>query len=105
VQGKEVLTSCFPRCKGGFTVPEQALAGGCAQDLGKSDGAMAPSPVLVDRCFIAQSADPGWRQFEWVHVYNPYRVKTICIAAFSVMENPTLLLVLLVSATHDSTSL
>jgi hypothetical protein len=58
VQGKEVLTSHSPRCKGGFTVPGRPLAGGCAQDPGKPDGAMAPSPVSVDRCFVAQSADP-----------------------------------------------
>jgi hypothetical protein len=33
-------------------------------------------------------------------VCNPYRVKTICIAAFSIMDNPTLLLLLLDSVTH-----
>jgi hypothetical protein len=58
VQGKEVLTSRSLRHKGGFTVPRRPLAGGCAQDLGKSDGAVAPSPVSVDRCFVAQSIDP-----------------------------------------------
>jgi hypothetical protein len=42
----------------------------------------------------------GWLQFEWVQVYNPCRVKTIRIAAFSIMDNPTLLLLLLVSVTH-----
>jgi hypothetical protein len=34
-------------------------------------------------------------------VYNPRRVKTICIAASSVMDNPTLLLLFLVSDTQD----
>jgi hypothetical protein len=34
-------------------------------------------------------------------VYNPCRVKTIRIAASSVMDNPTLLLLLSVSDTHD----
>jgi hypothetical protein len=34
-------------------------------------------------------------------VYNPCRVKTIRIATSSVMDNPTLLLLLLVSDTHD----
>jgi hypothetical protein len=33
-------------------------------------------------------------------VYNPCRVKTIRIAVSSVMDNPTLLLLLLVSVTH-----
>jgi hypothetical protein len=58
VQGKEVLTSCSSRRKGGFTVPGRPLAGGCVQDPGKLDGVVAPSPVSVDRCLIAQSADP-----------------------------------------------
>jgi hypothetical protein len=34
-------------------------------------------------------------------MYNPCKVKTICIAVSSVMDNPTLLLVLLGSVTHD----
>jgi hypothetical protein len=42
----------------------------------------------------------GWLRFEWVQVYNPCRVKTISIAVSSFMNNPTLLLLLLVSATH-----
>jgi hypothetical protein len=58
VQWKEVLTSHSPRCKGGFIVLGQHLAGGCAQDSGKPDGAVAPSPVSVDRCFVAQLANP-----------------------------------------------
>jgi hypothetical protein len=58
VQGKEVLTSHSLRRKGGFTVPGRSLAGGCTQDLGKLDGAVTPSPVSVDRCLVAQSADP-----------------------------------------------
>ena len=29
----------------------------------------------------------GWRRGEWIQVYNPCRVKTICIAAYSVMYN------------------
>jgi hypothetical protein len=57
VQGKEVPTSHFPRRKGGFTVPGRPLAGGCAQDPGKLDGAVAPSLVLVDRCLVVQLAD------------------------------------------------
>jgi hypothetical protein len=43
MQGEEVLTSRPPRRKGGFTVPGQPLAGGCAQYPGKPDGAVAPS--------------------------------------------------------------
>jgi hypothetical protein len=35
------------------------------------------------------------------HVYNPCRVKTICIAASSVMDIPTPLLLLLDSVTQD----
>jgi hypothetical protein len=53
-----VLNSRSSRRKGGFTVPGQPLAEGCAQDPGKPNGAVAPSPVSVDRCFIAQSVDP-----------------------------------------------
>jgi hypothetical protein len=34
-------------------------------------------------------------------MYNPCRVKTIRIATSSVMDNPTLLFLLLVSDTHD----
>jgi hypothetical protein len=52
VQGKEVLTSRSPRHMGGFTVPGRPLVEGCAQDPGKPDGAMAPSPVCVDQCFV-----------------------------------------------------
>jgi hypothetical protein len=58
VQGKEVLTSRSTRRKKGFIVLGRPLAGGCAQDPEKPDGAVAPSPVSVDRCFVAQSADP-----------------------------------------------
>jgi hypothetical protein len=58
VQGKEVLASCSPRRKGGFTVPGGPLAGVCGRDLGKPDGAVAPSPILVYRCLVAQSTDP-----------------------------------------------
>jgi hypothetical protein len=42
-----------------------------------------------------------WCRFEWVQVDNPCRVKSIRIAASSVMDNPTLLLLLLVSVTLD----
>jgi hypothetical protein len=58
VQGEELLTSRSSRRKGGFTVLGRPLARGCAQDPGKPDGAVAPSPVTVDRCFVAKSADP-----------------------------------------------
>jgi hypothetical protein len=58
VQGKEVLTSRSPRRKRGFTVLGRPLAGGCTQDLGKPDGALALSSVLVDRCLIVQLANP-----------------------------------------------
>jgi hypothetical protein len=57
VQGKEVLASRSPRRKGDFTVLGRPLAGGCAQDPGKPDGTVAPSPVSVDRCLVAESAD------------------------------------------------
>jgi hypothetical protein len=52
MQGKEVLTSRSPRRMGGFTVPGRPPVGGCAQDLGKPNGAVAPSFILVDRCFV-----------------------------------------------------
>jgi hypothetical protein len=42
---------------GGFTVLGRPPVGGCAQDLGKPDGAVAPSSVSVDRRFVSQSAD------------------------------------------------
>jgi hypothetical protein len=58
VQGKKVLTSRSLRRKGGFTVLGRPLVGGCAQDPGNPDGAVAPSSISVDRCFVAQSADP-----------------------------------------------
>jgi hypothetical protein len=32
----------------GFTVPVRPLVRGCAQDPGKPDGAMAPSPISVE---------------------------------------------------------
>jgi hypothetical protein len=52
VQGKEVLTSRSPRCMGGFTISGRPPVGGCAQDPGKPDGAVAPSSVSVDQCFV-----------------------------------------------------
>jgi hypothetical protein len=52
VQGQEELTSRSPRRLGGFTVPGRPLVGGCAQDPGKPDGAVAPISVSVDRCFV-----------------------------------------------------
>jgi hypothetical protein len=58
VQGKEVLISRSPRRKGGFTVPGRPPGGGCAQDPGKPDGVVAPSPISVDRCLVVQLADP-----------------------------------------------
>jgi hypothetical protein len=58
VQGEEVLTSRFPRRKGGFTVPGPPLAGGYAQEPRKLDGAVAPSPVSVDQCPVVQLPDP-----------------------------------------------
>jgi hypothetical protein len=57
VQGKEVLTSRSLRRMGSFTAPGRPLVGGCAQDPGKSDGVVAPSPVSVDRCFVAELAN------------------------------------------------
>jgi hypothetical protein len=53
VQGKEVLTSRSLRCMGGFIVSGRPFVGGCTQDLGKPDGAVAPSSVSVDRCFVS----------------------------------------------------
>ena len=53
----------------------------------------------VDRCLDVSRMASGWQQFEWVQVYNPCRVKTIRIAAYSVKYIPTLLLLPLVSVT------
>jgi hypothetical protein len=59
---------------------------------------------MVPRLLVSVSVDGvsssswlilDWLQFEWVQVYNPCRVKTIRIAASSIMDNPTLLLLLL----------
>ena len=48
----------------------------------------------------------GYRLGEWVQVYKLCRVKTICIAAYSVMYDPTFLLLPLVSFPREiSTSL
>jgi hypothetical protein len=55
--------------------------------------------VSVDRCFVVQLGR-SWLRFEWVQMYNHCRVKTIRTATSSVVDNSTLLLLLLVSVTH-----
>ena len=72
-------------------------------NLEGQDGAVAVSLALqcasVSRCLGDSQVAPGWIRGEWVQVYNPCRVKTIRIAAYSVMYFPTLLLLPLVSVT------
>ena len=64
--------------------PERPYAGGRAPDR-EHDGAVAVS--FVDWCLGEGQVAPGRIRGEWVQVYNPYRVKTIRIAAYSVMYN------------------
>ena len=68
-----------------------------SQPWGTGYGIVAVSLVLsrwVPQCQSELSS--GWRWGEWVQVYNPCRVKTIRIAAYSIMYIPTLLLLHLV---------
>ena len=70
---------------------------GLHPNLGGQDGAVAVSLALrstsVGRCLGDSQVAPGWIRGEWVQVYNPCRVKSIRIAAYSVMYIfPTLLL-------------
>ena len=66
-------------------------------NLGGLDGVIAVSLVLSRPVPRSQSElSAGWRRGEWVQVRNPCRVKTIRIAAYSVMYIPTLLLLHLV---------
>ena len=58
-----------------------------SQTRGEQDGAVAISFVTVDRCLRVSRVIPGWHRGEWVQVYNPCGVKTIRIAAYSVMYN------------------
>jgi hypothetical protein len=57
VQGEEVLTSHPLRRKGGFAIPGQPLAGGCAT----RESRMVPRLLVffsVDRCLVVQLANP-----------------------------------------------
>ena len=86
-----------PNGKGG---PHNSRATSCARlhpNLGEQDGAVAVSLVLSRLVPRSQSKLlAGWRWGEWVQVCNPCMVKTIRIAAYSVMYIPTLLLLHLV---------
>jgi len=64
--------------------PGRPTAGGRAPNR-EQDGAVAVS--FVDWCLRESRLIPGWIRGEWVQVYNPCRVKTIRIAAYSVMYN------------------
>ena len=74
---------------------------GLHPNLGGQDGAVAVSLALrsasVGRCLGDSQVAHGWIRGEWVQVYNPCRVKSIRIAAYSVMYIPTLLLLSFVS--------
>ena len=63
--------------------------GDCIPTWGGQDGAVAVCLGLrstsVGRCLGDSQVAPGWIRGEWVQVYNPYRVKSIHIAAYSVM--------------------
>ena len=69
--------------------PVRPSAGGCATDR-EQDGVVAVS--FIDWCLGEGQVAPGRIRGEWVQVYNPCRVKTIRIAAYSVMYIPTYLL-------------
>ena len=75
------------KAREGLTTPGRPLAGGRIPDLGEQDGAVAVSFVIVDRCLGVSRVIPGWFRGEWDKVYNPCRVKTICITAYSIMYN------------------
>ena len=64
--------------------PGRPLAGGRAPNR-EHDGAVAVS--FVDWCLGEGQVALGRICGEWVQVYNPCRVKTIRIAAYSVMYN------------------
>ena len=84
--------------------PRRPLAGGRTLDQ-EQVGAVAVSFIrLVHRRQSELLA--GWFRGEWEHVYNPCRVKTICIAAYSVMYISGSGFTSYSSSTHDiSTSL
>ena len=64
--------------------PGRPTAGGCAPDR-EQDGVVAVS--FIDWCLEEGRVAPGRIRGEWVQVYNPCRVKTIHIVAYSVMYN------------------
>ena len=62
-------------------------------NLGGQDGVVAVILVLSRLGPQSQlELSAGWRRGEWVQVYNPCMVKTIRIAAYSIMYIPTYLL-------------
>ena len=62
---------------------------GMHPNLEGQDGAVAVSLALrsasVGRCLGDSQVAPSWIRGEWVQVYNPCRVKSIRIAAYSDM--------------------
>ena len=64
--------------------PGRPTAGGRAPNR-EQDGVVVVS--FVDWCLGEGRVAPGRIRGEWVQMYNPCRVKTICIAAYSVMYN------------------
>ena len=64
--------------------PGRPSAGGRAPNW-EQDGVVAVS--FVGWCLGEGRVAPGRIRGEWVQVYNPCRVKTIRIAAYSVMYN------------------
>jgi hypothetical protein len=78
------------------TTPGRPLCEGMHPNLEGQDGAVAVSLALrsasLGRCLGDSQVAPCWIRGEWVQVYNPCRVKTIRIAAYSIMYIPTLLL-------------
>ena len=79
--------------RGGATQLQGDLLQEDASQPGGQDGAVAVSLVLSRPVPRSQSElSAGWRRGEWVQVRNSCRVKTIRIAAYSVMYIPTYLL-------------
>jgi len=88
----------FPELHVRLHSPGAISCGRMRPDPGKQDGAMATS----SRCQQTGASEivgvaAGYPRGEWVQVYKLCRVKTVCVAAYSVMYNPTFLLLPLVS--------
>jgi hypothetical protein len=92
VLGEGVLTSRSQSSKGGFTVLGQPLAGGCTQTRESRMVAVAASFVLSRPVSWNQSVDELASFNSSGSKCTTLQGETIHIAAYSVMHNPTFLL-------------